>query len=149
MGYHRPDATSSLAGQTVLATGGEGLVVSPLARSLLPDIGLRALDNPSSGRRTRVPETATDHVGKAFSVGTGTSASIRKLAEFVREGTGGDSEVFHTEAREGDIEHSRADISKAEAVLGYEALPDSTPGWKRSSNRDRQPGRSHRARPNL
>ncbi len=62
----------------------------------------------------------TDHVGEAFNIGTGESVSIRELAELVREVTGSDSPIEHVEAREGDIEHSCADISKAEAVLGYE-----------------------------
>jgi UDP-glucose 4-epimerase len=38
----------------------------------------------------------------------------------VREVTGSTSAIEHVEAREGDIEYSRADISKAEALLGYE-----------------------------
>jgi len=62
----------------------------------------------------------TDHVGEAFNVGTGTSVSIRELAERVQEVTGSTSEIVHTDPREGDIEHSRADIAKAEALLGYE-----------------------------
>jgi UDP-glucose 4-epimerase len=62
----------------------------------------------------------TDHVGAAFNVGTGRSVSIRELAELVKRVTGSSSEIVHTDPREGDIEHSRADISKAEALLGYE-----------------------------
>jgi UDP-glucose 4-epimerase len=61
----------------------------------------------------------TDHVGEAFNVGTGQSVSIRELAELVRTVTESDSEIVHTGPREGDIEHSRADVSKAQALLGY------------------------------
>ena len=61
----------------------------------------------------------TDHVGEAFNVGTGQSVSIRELAELVRTVTESDSEIVHTDPREGDIEHSRADVSKAQALLGY------------------------------
>ena len=30
-----------------------------------------------------------------------------------------DEEIVHTDPRQGDVEHSRADISKAETLLGY------------------------------
>jgi UDP-glucose 4-epimerase len=61
----------------------------------------------------------TEHVGEAFNVGTGRSVSIRELAERVKSVTGSVSEIVHTDPREGDIEHSRADVSKAESLLGY------------------------------
>jgi UDP-glucose 4-epimerase len=62
----------------------------------------------------------TDHVGTAYNVGTGTSTSITRLAERVRDAVGSDSPIVHTEAREGDIRHSRADVSRARERLGYE-----------------------------
>lgn len=62
----------------------------------------------------------TDHVGEAYNVGTGRSISIEELANAVREATDSDSEIVHTEPREGDIERSRADIGKARSMLGYE-----------------------------
>jgi UDP-glucose 4-epimerase len=61
----------------------------------------------------------TDHVGEAFNVGTGTSVTIRELAELVKTVTGSDSEIVHVDPRDGDIEHSRADITRAESLLGY------------------------------
>ncbi|MFD1600112.1 NAD-dependent epimerase/dehydratase family protein [Halobellus rarus] len=62
----------------------------------------------------------TDHVGAAYNVGTGTSTSITRLAERARDAVGSDSPVVHTEARDGDIRHSRADVSRARERLGYE-----------------------------
>ena len=62
----------------------------------------------------------TDGVGTAYNVGTGSSTSITRLAERVRDAVGSDSPVVHTEAREGDIRHSRADVSRARERLGYE-----------------------------
>ena len=62
----------------------------------------------------------TDAVGEAFNVATGTSVSIRELAETVKQVTGSDADVVHTDARAGDITHSRADISKATERLGFE-----------------------------
>ncbi|WP_255150216.1 NAD-dependent epimerase/dehydratase family protein [Halorarius halobius] len=62
----------------------------------------------------------TDRVGEAFNVGTGTETSIAELAETVRAVTESDSEIVYTDAREGDVDRSVADISKAREQLGYE-----------------------------
>lgn len=62
----------------------------------------------------------TDATGRAYNVGTGTSISIRGLAELVQELTDGSVPIEHTEAREGDIEQSCADISRARETLGFE-----------------------------
>ncbi len=62
----------------------------------------------------------TDEVGTAYNVGTGSSVSIRRLAERIRRIEGSDSEIVHTEPRSGDISHSCADVSRAREHLGYE-----------------------------
>ncbi|WP_336135446.1 NAD-dependent epimerase/dehydratase family protein [Natronomonas amylolytica] len=62
----------------------------------------------------------TDAVGEAFNVGTGESVTIRRLAELLRDAVDSDSEIVHTDPREGDIQHSCADISNARDELGYE-----------------------------
>jgi UDP-glucose 4-epimerase len=62
----------------------------------------------------------TDHVGTAYNVGTGESTSITLLAERIKNAIGSDSPIVYTGAREGDIRHSRADVSRASEQLGYE-----------------------------
>lgn len=62
----------------------------------------------------------TEAVGQSFNVGTGESVTIRRLAELIRAAVDSDSEIIHTEPREGDIQHSCADIEKARDELGYE-----------------------------
>ncbi|WP_435154484.1 NAD-dependent epimerase/dehydratase family protein [Haladaptatus sp. DFWS20] len=62
----------------------------------------------------------TDRTGEAFNVGTGESVTIRELAETVRNVTGSDSDIVHTDPRVGDIDHSRADVTRAQEALGYE-----------------------------
>ncbi|MCU4754284.1 NAD-dependent epimerase/dehydratase family protein [Halobacteria archaeon AArc-curdl1] len=62
----------------------------------------------------------TDAVGEAYNIGTGESITIRELAELIQDITDTDSDIVHTDGRSGDIEHSEADISKAEDQLGYE-----------------------------
>ena len=54
-----------------------------------------------------------------FNVGTGESVSILELAETVRAVSGTDSEIVHVEGRPGDIDRSRADVSRLES-LGYD-----------------------------
>lgn len=62
----------------------------------------------------------TDHVGAAYNIGTGDSITIRELAEMIRDITDSDSEIVHTEPRDGDIKHSKANISKATEQLDFE-----------------------------
>jgi UDP-glucose 4-epimerase len=62
----------------------------------------------------------TDDVGRAYNVGTGTSVTIRHLAEMIREVTGSDAEIVHCDPRPGDIRHSEADVARAREGLGFE-----------------------------
>ncbi|MCU4926442.1 NAD-dependent epimerase/dehydratase family protein [Halobacteria archaeon AArc-dxtr1] len=62
----------------------------------------------------------TDAVGEAYNVATGEAISIRELAELIQELTDTESDIVHTDARTGDIDHSRGEISKATAALEYE-----------------------------
>lgn len=69
--------------------------------------------------RANLLASTTDWVGEAFNIGTGNSISIRNLAEQVRDVVGADVEIVHTDPRPGDIEHSRANTTKAERKLGF------------------------------
>lgn len=62
----------------------------------------------------------TSHVGRAVNVGTGEVVTIRELAELVREMTGSQSSITHTDPREGDVKHSCADVTTARDRLGFE-----------------------------
>lgn len=74
--------------------------------------------------RANLLAATTDQVGDAFNVGTGTETSILELAETVHDLTDADSEIVHTEPREGDIDRSLADTSRAADRLGFEAKVD-------------------------
>lgn len=63
----------------------------------------------------------TDHVGRAYNVGTGDSIAIRDLAALVCEVTGSSSPVTHTDPRPADVERSEADVSRARRQLGFES----------------------------
>jgi len=70
----------------------------------------------------------TDAVGAAYNVGTGESVSVNRLAEQLKSVVGSDSPIVHAEPRDGDIRHSRADISQAREQLGYEPTVDLAEG---------------------
>jgi len=71
--------------------------------------------------RANLLAATTDRVGEAFNVGTGTATSIAELATTMRDLVDADAEIVHTDPREGDIDHSRADTARARERLGFEA----------------------------
>jgi UDP-glucose 4-epimerase len=75
-------------------------------------------------------ETAA--TGECFNVGTGTSITIRELAERIRALSDSDSDIVHTEARDGDVRHSEANITKANKTLGYEPTVSIEEGLERT-----------------
>ncbi|EMA08839.1 UDP-glucose 4-epimerase [Haloarcula vallismortis] len=70
--------------------------------------------------RANLLAATTDAVGRPFNVGTGQSVSINELAETVRDVVGADVSIDHVPGRKNDIEHSKADLSDARELLGYE-----------------------------
>jgi UDP-glucose 4-epimerase len=64
----------------------------------------------------------TERVGHGYNVGTGKAVTICDPAERIRESVDSDSQVVHTPARDGDIRHSRADISRARTRLKYDII---------------------------
>ncbi len=72
-----------------------------------------------------------DVAGRAYNVGTGSSVTIEELAHTVRSVVGADVPIVHTDPRPGDIERSRADISRARGELGYEPTVDLEEGLAR------------------
>ena len=57
--------------------------------------------------------------GETLNVGSGGNITIRELAEYVIQETGADVEIEYADARAADARHTHADVSKAEAVVGY------------------------------
>ena len=69
--------------------------------------------------RANLLAAETDAVGAAYNVGTGDSVTIRDLAERIRGAVDSDAPVVHGDARDGDVRHSRADLTEAREELGY------------------------------
>lgn len=74
----------------------------------------------------------TEYVGTPYNIGTGESVSIRTLAELIQDITDSDADIIHTDPREGDIEDSQADISRAQSDLGYEPTVSLREGLERT-----------------
>ncbi|WP_049923611.1 NAD-dependent epimerase/dehydratase family protein [Halopiger djelfimassiliensis] len=74
--------------------------------------------------RANLQAATTDAVGRAYNIGTGTRTSVGDLADTIRDAVGSSSRIVHRESRSGDIEHSVADVSRAERELGFEARVD-------------------------
>jgi UDP-glucose 4-epimerase len=88
--------------------------------------------------RANLRAATTDAVGEAYNVGTGESVSVRELAELVVDVTGSESAIQHTPPREGDIDRSRADITRARDRLGYRPTVDLREGLRRLVERSAQ-----------
>jgi nucleoside-diphosphate-sugar epimerase len=58
--------------------------------------------------------------GKTYNVGTGRGVSILELVDVLNRLLGTDLPPRHTPPRQGDVRHSRADIRRARAELGYQ-----------------------------
>ena len=67
-------------------------------------------------------------VSGAFNVGSGVSLTVNSLAAMMLDASGVSVPVQHVEARKGEVRDSRADISAAREVLGYEPTVQIEPG---------------------
>jgi UDP-glucose 4-epimerase len=63
--------------------------------------------------------TAPSAAGEIMNIGCGESMTINRLAALLCELAGRDVEISHGPARQGDVRHSRADITRARSVLDY------------------------------
>lgn len=72
------------------------------------DACVRALDAPDD-----------QCTGQAFNLGTGTSVTIRSLAEKMAHVVGRNVDLIETPAREGDVKFSLASIARAERILEW------------------------------
>jgi len=57
--------------------------------------------------------------GEVFNIGSGKRTSLNKLVEVLSETIGKKARIKYTEAKQGDVENTLADITKARATLGY------------------------------
>jgi UDP-glucose 4-epimerase len=69
--------------------------------------------------------------GEIVNIGSGGRITIEELATVIRDGIDQDLELVYDDAREGDAEHTHADITKAGGLLDYEPSVSIKEGAKR------------------
>ena len=57
--------------------------------------------------------------GEVFNISSGKRISINSIIKIIQKVMDKKSEIFYAEPRSGDVEHSFADIKKAQKILGY------------------------------
>jgi UDP-glucose 4-epimerase len=60
--------------------------------------------------------------GRVYNIGTGRATSVLELVEALNRQLGTAVPPVHAPARAGEVRHSRADIARARAELGYEPV---------------------------
>ncbi|MFC1989487.1 SDR family oxidoreductase [Chloroflexota bacterium] len=58
-------------------------------------------------------------VGEVFHIATGQESSVNQMVDIIDQVSGRKNEVIHADFRVGEVKHSRANIEKAQGVLGY------------------------------
>lgn len=57
--------------------------------------------------------------GEVFNIGSGRRTSLNELVKLLSETIGKKARIKHTEAKQGDVRNTLADITKARTILGY------------------------------
>jgi UDP-glucose 4-epimerase len=83
---------------------------------------------------------ASQVAGQVFNVATGQRADLNEAFQLLRKITGYSGEAKYSETRSGDVKHSLADLSRAEAQLGYKPRLNFEEGLRRTVDwyRDQQ-----------
>jgi UDP-glucose 4-epimerase len=75
--------------------------------------------------------TAPDIGGEVFNCACNEQISLNQLVDMLNESLGTNIKPIYAEARPGDVKHSRADIAKAEKMLGYKVTVPFSEGLDR------------------
>jgi nucleoside-diphosphate-sugar epimerase len=90
------------------------------------------IDNVVSGNLLACAAPAAKAAGKVFNVATGERITLNETFKLLENLTGYRGQPLYAPERGGDIKHSLADISKAEAALGYKPLVHFADGLKKT-----------------
>lgn len=90
------------------------------------------IDNAVEANLLACKAPASKAAGQMFNVATGRRVTLNETFRLLQPLTSYKGEVNHGPERGGDIKHSLADISKAEAGLGYKPLVDFEQGLQRT-----------------
>ena len=90
------------------------------------------IDNAVSANLLACKASAARVAGRVFNTATGRRVTLNETFKALQPLTGYNGAVKYGPEREGDIKHSLADISQAEAALGYRPIVDFEEGLKRT-----------------
>jgi UDP-glucose 4-epimerase len=90
------------------------------------------IDNAVEANLLACRAPASQVAGRVFNVATGRRVTLNETFKLLQKLTGYSGDAKHGPEREGDIKHSLADISRAEAHLGYRPIVDFEEGLKRT-----------------
>ena len=90
------------------------------------------IDNAVSANLLACKAPAANVAGQVFNTATGRRVTLNETFMALQPLTGYKGQVKYGPEREGDIKHSLADVSKAEAGLGYKTIVDFEEGLKRT-----------------
>jgi len=73
-------------------------------------------------------------VGEIFNIATGRATSINQITDIIKQISGRESPIIYADPRAGEVRHSRANIEKAQKLLGFSPKTDLNEGllltWK-------------------
>jgi len=90
------------------------------------------IDNAVAANVLACEAPAQKAAGQVFNVATGRRVTLNETCALLQSLTGFREKPIHGPERGGDIKHSLADISKAEAALGYEPMVNFEDGLRRT-----------------
>jgi len=90
------------------------------------------IDNAVEANLLACTASSDKAAGKMFNVATGRRVTLNETVQLLQRLTAFQGSAKYGPDREGDIKHSLADISKAEAALGYKTLVDFEEGLRRT-----------------
>jgi nucleoside-diphosphate-sugar epimerase len=90
------------------------------------------IDNAIAANLLACEAASAKVAGKVFNIATGRRVTLNETFQLLRKLTGYSGEPKYGPERGGDIKHSLADISSAEAALGYKPTVDFEEGLKRT-----------------
>jgi UDP-glucose 4-epimerase len=90
------------------------------------------IDNVVEGNRLACHAPAAQAAGKVFNVATRRRITLNETFKLLQGLTGYSGEPIYAAERGGDIKHSLADISKAQAALGYKTKVDFEEGLRKT-----------------
>jgi len=103
------------------------------------------IDNAVEANLLACQAPAEKVAGQVFNTATGRRVTLNETFQVLKGLTGYKGEPKYGPERAGDVKHSLADISKAEAGLGYKTLVDFEEGLRRTVEWYRKTGVGHQA----